>query len=81
VNKKIFSRFYSKNNIFKVVSNPKEGTIKIYNRKGKIILKKTNLSLDQINTIEESLLSYITKKLISNNINKIKSNSNDPMIT
>ena len=81
MNKKIFSRFYSKNNIFKVVSNPKEGTIKIYNRKGKIILKKTNLSLDQINTIEESLLSYITKKLISNNINKIKSNSNDPMIT
>jgi hypothetical protein len=42
--KNIWAWLQSKATILKIVSNPKNGTIKIYNKKGKIIIKKTNLT-------------------------------------
>ena len=50
----------SKGNILKIVSNPKRGTIKIYDEKGKILMKKTNLTKEQILTVEESFLGFTT---------------------
>lgn len=69
----------SKATILKIVSNPKKGTIKIYNKNGKILLKRTNLSKEQVRNVEESLLGFATKKLNDEN-NKQKENF-DPMIT
>jgi hypothetical protein len=82
VNKKtknIWTWLQSKATILKIVSNPKRGTIKIYNKKGKIIIKKTNLTREQVKTVEESLLGYATKKLIDTNAKQ--NEKSDPMIT
>lgn len=69
-----------KNNILKIVSNPKNGTIKIYNKKGKIIMKKTNLTKEQIKTIEEIFLGFIAKKLNDMKIKQKQEEKFDPMI-
>ena len=69
----------SKATILKIVSNPKNGTIKIYNKKGKILIKKTNLTKEQVKTVEESLLGFATKKL--NDENTKQKENFDPMIT
>lgn len=69
-----------KNNILKIVSSPKKGTIKIYNKKGKIIFKQTNLTIDEIKNLEENIFGFITKK-ISDVKNKQKQEEKyDPMI-
>lgn len=66
-------------NILKIISNPKRGIIKITNKKGKIILKKTNLTREQVKKIEESFIEHAAKKLTKiENKNKEKT---DPMIT
>lgn len=70
---------HSKASILKIVSNPKNGTVKIYNKKGKILVKKTNLTKEQMLTVEESLLGYATKKL--NDKGDEQNDSFDPMIT
>jgi len=77
--KNIWTWLQSKATILKIVSNPKNGTIKIYNKKGKIIIKKTNLTREQVKTVEESLLGYATKKL--NDTNNKQNEKSDPMIT
>lgn len=69
-----------KNNILKIVSNPKNGTIKIYNKKGKIIMKKTNLTKEQIKTIEEIFLGFIAKKLNDMKIKQKQEEKFDPMV-
>lgn len=69
-----------KNNILKIVSNPKNGTIKIYNKKGKIIMKKTNLTKEQIKTIEEIFLGFIAKKLNDTKIKQKQEEKFDPMV-
>ena len=69
-----------KNNILKIVSNPKNGTIKIYNKKGKIIMKKTNLTKEQIKTIEEIFLGFIAKKLNDMRIKQKQEEKFDPMV-
>lgn len=76
-NEKILSTFQLKKNILKIVSNPKKGVVKVYNEKGKLLIKKTNLTKEQVKSIEESLMGHITKKL-----NDYKSNKKqfDPMI-
>jgi len=81
VNKKtenIWAWLQSKGNILKVVSNAKKGTIKVYNEKGKIVIKKTNLTKEQVKIVEESFLSFVAKKL--NDINIKQKEKNDPMI-
>ena len=48
--------------ILKVVSNYKKGTITVINDKGNILLKKENLSVEQIKIIENHFLNVVTKK-------------------
>ena len=74
----ILAWLQSKATILKIVSNPKNGTIKIYNKKGKIIIKKTNLTKEQVKTVEENLLGYATKKL--NDTDDKQNEKFDPMI-
>ena len=69
-----------KNNILKIVSNPKRGTIKIYNKKGKILMKQTNLTIDQIKNIEETILGSITKKINEFKIKQKTDEKYDPMV-
>jgi hypothetical protein len=69
-----------KNNILKIVSNPKNGTIKIYNKKGKIIMKKNNLTKEQIKKVEEIFLGFIIKKLNDVNIKNKREDNFDPMV-
>jgi len=78
---KIRTWLHSKGNILKIVSNPKKGMIKIYNENGKILMKKTNLTKEQIKTIEESFIGFIFKKLNDMNVKQKKEEKYDPMIT
>ena len=65
--------------IFKVVSNLNNGTITVYNQNGKVLMKKTDLSKKQVETVEDSFLYVVAKKL--NNIDfKNYREQFDPMI-
>jgi len=75
---KIRTLLQSKGHILKVVANTKKGSIKVYNKRGKIIIKKTNLTKEQVKIVEESFLSFVASKL--NDINTRKKEKNDPMI-
>ena len=78
---KIRTFLQSKGNILKIVSNPKKGMIKVYNEKVKILMKKTNLTKEQIKIIEESFLGFIFKKLNDMSTKQKKEEKYDPMIT
>jgi hypothetical protein len=75
----IWAWLKSKGKIFKVVSNPAKGTIKIYNEKGKLLMKKTNLSKEQVELVEDSFLSFFANKLNSFDM-KYQRDDNDPMV-
>ena len=47
--------------VLKVISNYKKGTITVLNNNGNILLKKENLSLEQIKIIENHFLNVVTK--------------------
>ena len=79
-NEKKWTWLQLKSNILKIVSNQKNGTIKIYNKKGKIIMKKTNLTKEQIKTIEEIFLGFIAKKLNDMKIKQKQEEKLDPMV-
>ncbi len=68
----------TKENVLKLVSNAKKGTIKVYNEKGKLILKKSSLTKEQIKIIEESFIGIILKKI--NEFKENQKNRNDPMV-
>lgn len=74
----ILKWFKSKKNIFKIVSNYRKGTIRIFDKKGKILFKKTNVSKDQLKKIEDSFVDHIDDKLSKN---KKSDENSDPMIT
>lgn len=78
-NKNIWSWIKTKGNILKIVSNPNKGTIKVYNEKGKMIIKKTDLTKEQVKIMEESFIEHIAIKL--NKLNHKKKEKYDPMIT
>ena len=69
-----------KNNILKIVTNPKKGTVKVYDKKGKIILKKSNLTIEQIKNFEESFINSIIKKLNEVNNKHKQEEKYDPMV-
>jgi len=77
---KLLNLIKTKGKILKIVSNPKRGSIKVYDEKGKIVIKKTNLSQDQIQTIEDHLVGFITTELNGTEENS-KNDTFDPMVT
>jgi hypothetical protein len=61
----IWTWLKAKGKIFKIISNPAKGTIKVYGEKGKLLMKKTNLSKKQVELVEDSFLSFVVNKLNS----------------
>lgn len=74
----IWEWFKSKKNSFKIVSNQKKGSLRIFDKKGKILYKKTNVSKVVLKNIEDSFVRDIEKKLRKN---KKNDENSDPMIT
>ena len=78
-NSSIWTWLKTKGKIFKVVSNPAKGTIKVYDEKGKLLMKKTNLSKKQVELVEDSFLSFVVSKLNGFDIKHQKEDF-DPMV-
>ncbi|MBN1860445.1 MAG: hypothetical protein JW840_03170 [Candidatus Thermoplasmatota archaeon] len=53
----------TKGKIFKVISDPEKGIIEVINEKGEILIRKTNLSKRQVETVEKNFLFQIAKRL------------------
>jgi hypothetical protein len=63
----------------KVVSNLEKGTIYVYNKIGKCVLEKKNLTPDQVRLIEQYFLTIVTQTPITTTPKKDE--TFDPMIT
>jgi predicted nucleic acid-binding protein len=72
----------TKGKTFKVISDPEKGIIEVINEKGEILIRKTNLSKRQVETVEKNFLHHIAKKLHGREQGKSPENpdSFDPMI-
>ena len=53
----------TKGKTFKVISDPEKGIIEVINEKGEILIRKTNLSKRQVETVEKNFLHHIAKKI------------------
>ncbi|MGB2728026.1 MAG: hypothetical protein WBD09_06070 [Halobacteriota archaeon] len=49
--------------IYKVVTNPEDGTIKVYSPDGKLVNKEEKLSKGAVSLIEESFLETVAAKV------------------
>ncbi len=71
-----------KGKTFKVISDPEKGIIEVINEKREILIRKTNLSKRQVETVEKNFLHHIAKKLNGREHNKSPESPDtfDPMI-
>lgn len=69
--------------IFKVISDSERGIIEVINEKGEILLRKTNLSKRQVETVEKNFLYHIGKRLHGYQLSTSSENRDtfDPMIS
>ncbi len=81
-NETIWAWLQTKGKIFKVISNPEQGTIEVRNENGETLIRKTNLSRRQVELIEKNFLNTIAKKLNENNDTPLRKpkDSFDPMV-
>ncbi len=72
----------TKGKTFKVISDPEKGIIEVVNEKGEILIRKTNLSRRQVETVEKNFLYHIAKKMNGRDQGKTpeKQDPFDPMI-
>lgn len=49
--------------IYKVVSNPEEGTVKVYDPNGKLVEEHKGLSSEGVNVVEENFLKITSTKM------------------
>ena len=70
----------TKGKIFKVISDPEKGIIEVINEKGEILIRKTNLSKRQVETVEKNYLHHIAKKMNGRDQGKTPTDPFDPMI-
>jgi hypothetical protein len=59
----IWAWLQTKGKIFKVISDPERGIIEVINEKGEILIRKTNLSKRQVETVEKNVLHLFAKRL------------------
>lgn len=59
----IWTWLQTKGRIFKVISNPQTGIIRVYDEKGNMVMEKKNMSRKQVEAVEESFLSVVAKRL------------------
>jgi len=79
----IWAWLQTKGKIFKIISDPERGIIEVINEKGEILIRKTNLSKRQVETVEKNFLHLIAKKLNGREPSTLSKNQDafDPMIT
>jgi hypothetical protein len=79
----IWAWLQSKGKMFKVISDPEKGIIEVIDDKGEILIRKTNLSKRQVETVEKNFLHLIAKKLNERGATPSRENREpfDPMIT
>jgi len=79
----IWAWLQTKGKIFKVISDPERGIIEVINEKGEILIRKTNLSKRQVETVEKNFLHLIAKRLNGREPSVSSENRDtfDPMIT
>jgi hypothetical protein len=79
----IWAWLQTKGKIFKVISDPERGTIEVINEKGEILIRKTNLSKRQVETVEKNFLHLIAKRLNGSDspVPTENRDSFDPMIS
>ncbi|MBN1281099.1 MAG: hypothetical protein JXA00_05575 [Candidatus Thermoplasmatota archaeon] len=79
----IWAWLQSKGKLFKVISDPERGIIEVINERGEILVRKTNLSKRQVETVERHFLHRIATRLNGRHIPASGKNSDpfDPMIT
>lgn len=63
--------------IWKIVTDPENGMIKIYNEKDELISEHKDLEKEDISLIEEHFLKIVASRLTGEDMNKMK---NDPII-
>jgi predicted nucleic acid-binding protein len=82
VSEHIWVLLQTKGKTFKVISDPEKGIIEVINEKGEILIRKTNLSKRQVETVERNFLHLIAKKLHGREHGTSLQNSDtfDPMI-
>ncbi len=82
-NEHIWVWLQTKGKIFKVISDPERGIIEVINEKGEILIRKTNLSKRQVETVEKNFLHHIAKRLNGREHERSIENRDtfDPMIT
>jgi hypothetical protein len=78
----IWAWLQTKGKIFKVISDPEQGTIEVINEKGEILIRKTNLTKRQVETVERNFLYIVAKKLNGRHtpISRENRDTFDPMI-
>jgi hypothetical protein len=78
----IWAWLQTKGKIFKVISDPERGIIEVINEKGEILIRKTNLSKRQVETVEKNFLHLIAKRLNGREPSTSSENRDtfDPMI-
>jgi hypothetical protein len=79
----VWAWLQTKGKIFKIISNPERGTIEVINEKGEILIRKTNLSKRQVETVEKNFLHFLAKKSNGRNIRTSSKDTDsfDPMIS
>ena len=79
----IWTWLQTKGKIFKVISDPERGIIEVINEKGEILIRKTNLSKRQVETVEKNFLHLIAKRLNGREPSASSENRDafDPMIS
>jgi hypothetical protein len=79
----IWAWLQTKGKIFKVISDPERGIIEVINEKGEILIRKTNLSKRQVETVEKNFLHLIAKRLNGREPSASSENRDtfDPMIS
>jgi hypothetical protein len=79
----IWTWLQTKGKIFKVISDSERGIIEVINEKGEILIRKTNLSKRQVETVEKNFLHQIAKRLNGREplTTSKKQDTFDPMIS
>jgi len=81
-NETIWAWLQTKGKVFKVISNPKRGTIEVLNENGETLIRKTNLTKRQVEIVEKLFLKTVATKINGRSeipLRKPK-DSYDPMI-
>jgi len=65
-NETIWAWLQAKGRVYKVISNPDQGTIEVLNEHGEILIRKTNMSRKQVELVEKNFLKTVATKINEN---------------